>query len=299
MWLLFFVCSVTLLLTAIFNESYMIMSLAVALLTIFVAMLFISLYYKSKIFPKLNFGIIDVKKNIPYKLAVSFEYRGISHPCVYAVLSDKSKSKIFACKGINKIFFERTSEKCGIAETQIKHFIVKDPMGLFSQKIKIDKAVTVVTFPTLAKGNNFSFSPTELDTAEEITENAGLTKGDEDVRDIREYRQGDRIKKMHRNLSARTSEIWIKEYSSGNTPTITLSTEHNKDCDDTYYEGLFSALQYFLDNGIVIRFYFKKTLYTLKNTEDVYMLIYKLYKNTDKEEKSTPFYISVRGEIRR
>ena len=62
MWLLFFVCSVTLLLTAIFNESYMIMSLAVALLTIFVAMLFI--YSNEKSYSFVGTNTLSITKSV-------------------------------------------------------------------------------------------------------------------------------------------------------------------------------------------------------------------------------------------
>lgn len=97
-------------------------------------------------------------------------------------------------------------------------------------------------------------------TNEPVAESSSDTKGEDhsEIRLIREYREGDLTRHMHRNYSARTEKIWIKEYQKENDYIFDMfidtsySSELMTDDKDAFYEMVNSVLYNLMEHDIII-----------------------------------------------
>lgn len=102
---------------------------------------------------------------------------------------------------------------CGLLRVRIDRLRVYDYLSLFSSSKRVMEEMNVAIFPgeqalriTLA---NFGWEQSGVPIEQTVSR-----PGDSfnEIRQIREYRAGDSARHIHRNLSAKTDQLWIKEY---------------------------------------------------------------------------------------
>lgn len=111
------------------------------------------------------------------------------------------------------VHYEIEPRYCGILQTKLVFLQVYDYMALFSARTKLKEEMKIAVFPAERRMNielpAFASSRSyqhQLMTTD-YTRDASY-----EVRQIREYQEGDSRRHIHWNQSARTDKIWMKEY---------------------------------------------------------------------------------------
>lgn len=110
------------------------------------------------------------------------------------------------------IVMNLTPEHCGTVECIIKHASVFDLIGLFSARIKLGTRLSCAVMP-----KELPFAPEEgLMSAESASGSCSGVRTDgepPDVAEMRDYRDGDRMNRIHWKLSSRSENFIVKEFS--------------------------------------------------------------------------------------
>ena len=125
--------------------------------------------------------------------------------------------KIYGSCGAGETFLtceERgaMTEHCGIYRMDARWVRIYDYISLFSRKKKITAQMEVAVLPT-----RYPMRLEYLHTAETGDERADKKapfpgNDYEEIRQIREYRDGDLIRHIHWKQTARSGNLWVKEY---------------------------------------------------------------------------------------
>lgn len=115
---------------------------------------------------------------------------------------------------INKFYLDVLPEYCGRIDISIKKFKLYDFTGIWSFKGKIDKTAQLYVLP-LNNEEKASISARNNEYIEEPVKFSDNEPGDDcsQVFDIREFREGDRLQRIHWQLSAKKDETYVKEFS--------------------------------------------------------------------------------------
>lgn len=116
-------------------------------------------------------------------------------------------------------FSTGTFEHCGVYDVSVNKAYIYDYFKLFRFRIKTDSVVKVIALPRLFSCEKI-FSPMEGNTGLRGIKGARMLTfpdkaGDDnsEIFDIRDYREGDRIKNIHHQLSSRMEKLMVKEYA--------------------------------------------------------------------------------------
>lgn len=190
----------------------------------------------------------------------------------------KVKKSLYGCadtKNSNIIEFGFVAPYCGNVSVNIKKIKIYDYLSVFACRKKINSEMNIMVFPK-EKPLNIEISP----HGEYEGDNAvsTLLKQSEDaytdIKQLREYRDGDSNRFIHWNYSARTESLWIKEYEqeTGSAFSIFLDTSYPKKPDcveyDAFYEIVSSIILGLLkDNVVVNAYWFDRKIHKIRNTE--------------------------------
>lgn len=124
------------------------------------------------------------------------------------------KRKIYgsAMPGDNELWMEADAEHCGIIIFCVKEMKVCDYLALFSRRKKPDLTwEAVILPPPYMMHLTFSGSGRGQDT--QVNQSLrGTGNAYDEIRRIREYRPGDMQRHIHWNQTARSGQLWVKEY---------------------------------------------------------------------------------------
>ncbi|MCM1113772.1 MAG: DUF58 domain-containing protein [Muribaculum sp.] len=153
--------------------------------------------------------------------------------------------------GRERVEFEISAPHCGFVELELRGMWIWDPMRLFRRKAGQNRKRQILRIPVFPPQN-----PLRVETAQGETAQASgmdqtpLPMVGNDVREVwqyREYQSGDSMKNIHWKLSARSDELWVKEYSKADARRVglflDLTERENPDLQrrDAFYE-IFLAL---------------------------------------------------------
>lgn len=115
---------------------------------------------------------------------------------------------------INKFYLDILPEYCGRIDISIKKFKLYDFTGIWSFKGKTDKMTQLYVLP-LNNEEKAYVSARNNEYIEEPVKFSDNEPGDDcsQVFDIREFRDGDRLQRIHWQLSAKKDETYVKEFS--------------------------------------------------------------------------------------
>lgn len=133
----------------------------------------------------------------------------------YAQDSKGVEKKIYggAPCGESVLEFALCPAYCGLLLMQIDRLRVYDYLSLCSSAKRIKEEMHVAIFPC-EQALRIKLADSGWDRSGALEEQTHDRPGDtfNEIRQIREYRVGDSSRHIHRNLSARTDRLWIKEY---------------------------------------------------------------------------------------
>lgn len=124
-------------------------------------------------------------------------------------------------------------EEIGLISVTVKKITIYDYLSLFKRTSEEKLELSV---PVLPKDRAIGDFPPAVpkDGPDEYTESDSTGNISSDVKEIREYRPGDRLQRIHWKLSAKLDDLFVKEMSHTSTLAIVLLPELNrKDIHDT------------------------------------------------------------------
>lgn len=161
-------------------------------------------------------------------------------------------------RGRDVIAFETPAGHCGLYEMRIRWVKTYDYLALFFRKETGKSRAEAAVFPPRAD-MRIEISAMSSEGTEQSREDMFLPGNDYDeIRQIREYREGDPLRHIHWNQTARTDQLWVKEYEEDKKERVALYLDLNglrektPDQKDQYYTLLYAVLRGVLKEGHTI-----------------------------------------------
>ena len=193
----------------------------------------------------------------------------------------------------NDSLFYFTAPYCGVIRLKLKWLKVYDYLMVFSASKKIKNVSEEILVLPEPKEMRLEMPPFGYYTAEPISPETSDRPGDDhsEIRLVREYRDGDLIRHLHRNYSARTEKLWIKEFQHENDYIFDflLDTSGTKRLNaaqwDAFYELISSVMYSLLREEVILRVFWVDQkrgglrLFELSSREDIDRLMTELYRS--------------------
>ncbi len=237
--------------------------------------------------------------NNPCEVSLALNYKGKIPITKYRVKTlssyDGSEKKSKCCLygecegGESSASFSFLSPYCGMAQISVKSVVTYDYLSLFSSRHRSHEKMDIAVYP---RDIPMKLEILSINTNTEVSfsDEYSFSGQDGDVRDIREYRDGDSVRRNQCQLSAKTDATYIKEYereSDKNTDVFvdsaSLSDLSLPDKSD-YYFLFFSLLCGILSHGGTATVYYHDAdsisiiTHDIKSKSDAYDLLLKLYR---------------------
>lgn len=138
--------------------------------------------------------------------------------------------------------------KIGMVVFEGKGMKVTGFMGMVSMNLPVSFAVQVPVFP----GKSDMIEVTEIPYSEgydEYTEPDLKGNLSSDIKEIREYRPGDRLARIHWKLSSKMEELAVKEMERTSVMSLVVVPELVKECISTTVETLDAVSRELADRG--------------------------------------------------
>ena len=116
--------------------------------------------------------------------------------------------------------------KCGMLSFQVKTLEVSDFMHFLTKNMPFNNKVQVPVFPVTHEVELPSTVPV-TDGMEEFTESDNKGNLSSDIKEIRDYRPGDRLQRIHWKLSAKLDDLLVKEMEHTTELSLVLLPEFN------------------------------------------------------------------------
>lgn len=130
---------------------------------------------------------------------------------------------------------------CGIYEIQCEEALIYDFIGLFAKKITNIPPVQAVVLPQDV-GLKFQTSKFVLDDEEEFYSDPNAGTDVSEIKELRDYREGDRLSQVHWKLSTKSEDLIVKEYAKNAGVCVVVACDgvYNTPIEITnYYELLY------------------------------------------------------------
>ena len=196
-----------------------------------------------------------------YKLTLKMKYRG-GNTATVKKLSGNACPKSDNDDNSAVVYF--AAPYSGIIDAELTRLRVYDYFMIFSSSRKLrGKTGGVAVLPTPRK-MNIKLPPFGTYTNEPVAESFFDKPGEDhsEIRLIREYREGDLTRHIHRNYSAKTEKLWVKEYQRENDfifdMYIDSSCDHPLSTEDrdAFYEMVSAIIHNLMENDIILRIHY-------------------------------------------
>lgn len=150
-------------------------------------------------------------------------------------------------------------EHCGLASVTAEQLKVYDYLSVFCPAKKLGRRTEIAVFPqenaakiTLDRLNAY------LAGQPQGASLAPFAGGNDEIRQLREYREGDAMRHVHWNLTARMDELWVREYDSERDVPLQFEADVTELTNgDQYYEVLMALLCGLLREAACVRVWWR------------------------------------------
>lgn len=256
-----------------------------------------------------NKGILPINKMQLSVNAAYVRYPGIRlKKKFYCAAASKKHNK----ENLTRLYI--TPPYCGRLRLSIPKLAVFDWLGIFSFRRKNSAQSDVYVFPP---DRNISLSRAVFGAYEgdPVTEENSDVAGEDhsEIKQIREYRPGDLYKHIHRNYSAKTDSVWIKEFKKENDLVFDFLLDTS--CDvrpdiysiDAFYDILYNITSALTSFNACMRMHYynneKKLIesFTVSDKESLGEFFITLYDTellcSTEDFRSAPAVLSLRGMV--
>ncbi len=239
------------------------MALALTELFLFVGMFFMSRFFKRRMDVCFEKRKDETVKGKNYMCRVRLENRGwmpagrLGIRLRYGFKDEEHPGKIRLAAAFSEgkresTGFSLTASRCGILHMEMDRLWVYDYLSLFRSEKKMEASMQLAVFPP-KETMDFSWLTGNREKSGEENGCRPLGDGGE-IRQLREYRDGDSARNIHWKQTARSGEIWVKEYDrqEGEKLSLFLSMsderEHTVEERDRFYTMLAAYLRFVAEN---------------------------------------------------
>ncbi len=131
-------------------------------------------------------------------------------------------------KRTNTIRIPVETAYCGMLSLSAEALYVSDYLHFFTKTIPLAQKVQVPVLPATCPVHLPSTAPV-TDGMEEFTESDYKGNLSSDIKEIREYRPGDRLQRIHWKLSAKLDDLLVKEMAHTTILSLVVLPECNRD----------------------------------------------------------------------
>lgn len=262
--------------------------LFVAQVAVFIFSFILSFYFKLTLFLKLqnrsycaqksaefpcfikaeNKGILPISR---FRAKVSFHYQQFpmsGKKTIYGGIDERAESSLD---------IRMKAVYCGLFHLRLNKIRVYDYLSLFSNRIRHKDEMKIAVYP-MEKALNFSLRAFKWSERKYQKQQKVQKLGDDlqEIRMIREYQNGDSIRHIHWNHSAKTQEFWVKEYELEPDSSIELLLDVRTEPDlqieqlDAFYEVLSATVLGLLKTVTMVRIFWYDNSRTALISRDIY-----------------------------
>ncbi len=134
------------------------------------------------------------------------------------------------------------SYEIGLITLKATKIVLHDYLSLITKEIDLSTEASVPILPVDRHINDFP-PAVPKDGPDEYTESENIGNISSDVKEIREYRPGDRLQRIHWKLSAKLDDLFVKEMAHTSSLAIILLPELTKDKIHDTSETLLSCIK--------------------------------------------------------
>lgn len=128
----------------------------------------------------------------------------------------------------NSFVIPVSESEIGLVTVRTKCIQLRDYTSLFCVKIPFETESSIPVIP-IPKDTIEPPFVTPKEGTDEYTESESVGNVSSDVKEIREYRPGDRLQRIHWKLSAKLDDLFVKEMAHTSTLSIIILPELSKD----------------------------------------------------------------------
>lgn len=196
-------------------ESAALMVLFLTQLFLAAAMLPLAVYLNRRLSVSFPESFIRAEQHCPFswRLRTSNKARLPVSRFELRILDGSGKRRVCGscAPGEAALVFESVYEHCGVFAIRARRLRVYDYLCLFSGKQRLSMELRAAVFPP-----EYAMriqKPSALENAQSYQKSLYRNTGDSgEIRQIREYRDGDQVRFIHWNQTARTGTLWVKEF---------------------------------------------------------------------------------------
>lgn len=178
---------------------------------------------------------------------------------------------------------------CGLVDIKIEKLHICDWLNIFAAPKKSGCECRAAVYPA-ERSFDVSLSPSFGMSG--FSDRRGIRGGSGDeIKNLREYEHGDSARLIHKNQSAKTGELWIKELEKQADFTAELYLDMSgadgaePETMDLFYEVLSALTAGLLKTAAAVRIFYsdgENRVMTARNRKDILTALFKLY-GTDPE----------------
>ncbi len=144
--------------------------------------------------------------------------------------NDKQNSLSFPLmpRRANKIQVPAETAIAGLLSMEVNALNVSDPLHFVTKEIPLQLKLQIPVLPPTTEVLLPSTAPV-ADGMDEFTESDYKGNLSSDIKEIREYRPGDRLQRIHWKLSAKLDELLVKEMAHTTTLSLVVLPECNRE----------------------------------------------------------------------
>lgn len=227
-------------------------------------------------------------ESIPYELEVHKPHRlpvscrlalrvqnVFTNEALTQTLSLSTSSSQHHCSG------ELNSRHCGEVTVSLESAFAYDFFHLFRRRISCGEAQHIIVLPALHEIDGTLTTMPAFDAESDLFSKEKSGDDPSELFDIRAYQDGDRLQRIHWNLSSKTDGFLVKEYSLPLSNSITILLEQtapNADLSDAVLELLLSLSNFLLEQQVPHEICWHSSAngfctYSVNNSDDLYSLL--------------------------
>jgi uncharacterized protein (DUF58 family) len=175
---------------------------------------------------------------------------------------------------------------CGRIDICVADVRVRDLFSFFEKRIKLDLNSTAdyrISLKVMPLKAELESEIRVAENASDEAENIGKNETGDETVDIREYNPGDSLKNIHWKLSAKKTELFVRDRGENTKDTAILLFELNADELNGVLDLVYSVLIGYCEAGQPIRLYWagqgreQLLSYTVNNEDDILSVFERIY----------------------
>ena len=195
---------------------------------------------------------------------------------LYGITKSRKKKIRWNRKAGNTSVFIEKADQCDSYTLRLKSIQWEDLTGLYKVKKELDQNIYILVMPV-----NYELEEMNKSLQNIRSQDQGMESGE-----VRNYREGDRLSRIHWNLYAMTRQLWVRENEDEMMEYRKIGLDLSKISKNRISEYLsvfYSVSLFYLEEGITQEIYYGDHKFLLSHMEQYEELFTDIYAEGMKE----------------